>query len=292
MMGEQSYTIIIVPNTKKGPRKVKVSVRSLSYVLLGVALCLFLGLGAMVHYIRVHNQAKKLETVRQENEELKASLEESKMLAEKLNKKIGALTRLSTKLKAAAGMPNLATRRQNNLPGMGGVTLDSAPNPQELLALEHRAETLEKSLLNLQSYVQEKRPFSTPSISPTEGFISSTFGSRKNPFTGSPDFHEGIDISNRAGTPVSATAAGTVLFAGYRGSLGWCIEIEHGQGVKTVFGHLSKILVYPGQKVWRGQEIGLMGNSGSSTAPHLHYEVRVNDQPVNPKPYLNRLSKG
>jgi murein DD-endopeptidase MepM/ murein hydrolase activator NlpD len=103
-----------------------------------------------------------------------------------------------------------------------------------------------------------------------------------------PDFHQGIDISNNFGTPVVATAQGKVIHAGYLGSFGLTVQIEHEGGISTLFGHLAKIDVKTGDQVVRGQKIGLMGNSGMSTGPHLHYEVRLNEQPVNPKPYLIR----
>jgi len=103
-----------------------------------------------------------------------------------------------------------------------------------------------------------------------------------------PDFHEGIDICNEYGTPVLATAQGTIIHAGTLGSFGQTIEIDHANGITTLFGHLAKIYVKVGQEVNRGDKIGLMGNSGMSTGPHVHYEVRVHDQAVNPKPYLAR----
>jgi murein DD-endopeptidase MepM/ murein hydrolase activator NlpD len=165
---------------------------------------------------------------------------------------------------------------------MGGVT----SNPGDLGVLENRAEMLEQSLKGLQSYIQTEKPFSRPSIHPTSGFISSSFGGRRNPFSNLPDFHQGIDISGDHGTPVISTAQGRVKIAGFYGSFGLTIQVEHENGMTTLFGHLSKVYVKPGEEVRRGQKIGLMGNTGMSTGPHLHYEVRINDQPVNPKPYL------
>jgi murein DD-endopeptidase MepM/ murein hydrolase activator NlpD len=127
-------------------------------------------------------------------------------------------------------------------------------------------------------------------MSPAAGFISSSFGSRLNPFTNLPDFHEGVDICNDYGTPVHATAQGTVIHAGSLGSFGQTIEIQHENGITTLYGHLAKIFVKVGQDVSRGQKIALMGNSGMSTGPHVHYEVLIHDQPVNPRPYLTRRS--
>ena len=288
-MAEQRYTIIIVPGAGTTLRKLRISSRVVSYVFISLACLVVVGLGTIVHHVKVFKQAQTLQKIEQENAQLKASLKQSDVLTQRLTRKISDLTRLSSRLKAMAGLPRLAARKEPSFKlGMGGVRMESAPNQDELNLLERKAESLEKSLLGLHSYFQQNNPFGTPSIPPSEGFISSTFGSRQNPFTSLPDFHEGLDISNEVGTPVVATANGVVTFAGDRGSFGHVVEIQHEHGISTLFGHLAKILVQPGQRVTRGQRIGLMGNSGKSTGPHLHYEVRVNDQPVNPKPYLVR----
>ncbi len=128
---------------------------------------------------------------------------------------------------------------------------------------------------------------STPSIRPIEGgWISSRFGYRNSPFSGRREFHSGVDIANHIGTPVKATAGGTVTYAGSRGLLGNSVIIDHGFGISTKYGHLSCINVKVGQAVKRGRVIGEVGTSGRSTGPHLHYEVRLNNIPVNPSKYM------
>jgi murein DD-endopeptidase MepM/ murein hydrolase activator NlpD len=127
----------------------------------------------------------------------------------------------------------------------------------------------------------------TPAICPVEdGRISSNFGYRESPFKGTKEFHSGLDISGRKGTPVKATADGRVLHAGYNGDLGKEVIIDHGFGIVTVYGHLNEIKTKAGQQVKRGTIIGAIGNTGRSTGPHLHYEVRLNNQPINPKKYI------
>ena len=121
---------------------------------------------------------------------------------------------------------------------------------------------------------------------PTYGRITSPFGLRINPVTGRPEFHLGVDIANRWGTPVRTPADGRVVKAGYCGLMGRCVEIDHGNGIETYYGHLSKILVHRGEKVKRGEIIGLMGSSGRSTGPHLHYAIRFRGKIVNPKIFL------
>jgi murein DD-endopeptidase MepM/ murein hydrolase activator NlpD len=127
---------------------------------------------------------------------------------------------------------------------------------------------------------------STPSIRPATGWISSRFGYRESPFTGLREFHKGLDIANRKGTPIIAPGDGTVTFAGSKGFLGKLVVINHGHGMVTHYGHLEKILVKRNQNVKRGDTIGHMGNSGRGTGPHVHYEVLLNGIPVNPEKYI------
>jgi len=126
----------------------------------------------------------------------------------------------------------------------------------------------------------------TPVGYPTSGRITSDYGLRRNPITGALEFHLGVDIANRWGTPVRATAEGRVVKAGWCGLLGRCVEIEHGNGFKTFYGHLAKVIVHRGQKVERGMIIGIMGSTGRSTGPHLHYAIKYRGRIINPEPFL------
>jgi murein DD-endopeptidase MepM/ murein hydrolase activator NlpD len=121
---------------------------------------------------------------------------------------------------------------------------------------------------------------------PVHGWISSPFGMRKSPFTGRQMFHEGIDIAAAAGTPVFASAKGTVISAGYAAGYGNLVVIDHGNGYQTAYGHNSKLFVKAGQKVKKGQKISSVGSTGRSTGPHLHYEVRFHGKPINPRKFL------
>lgn len=131
-------------------------------------------------------------------------------------------------------------------------------------------------------------PFGWPLKDEGEGYVSSGYGLRKDPMTGQQVFHEGLDIGTWYGTPVTATAEGTVVFAGWQADYGRLIIIDHGYGYQTRYGHNSKLSVKPGDKVQRGTVIGYTGNSGRSTGPHLHYEVRVNGIPRDPVEYYFR----
>ncbi len=128
---------------------------------------------------------------------------------------------------------------------------------------------------------------STPSVKPIGGgWITSKFGYRTSPFTGRKEFHSGLDISNKSGTEIIATANGKISYAARKMYIGNLVTIDHGYGRVTKYGHLLKILVKQGQKVKRGDVIALLGNTGRSTGPHVHYEVRINGTPVNPLKYI------
>jgi murein DD-endopeptidase MepM/ murein hydrolase activator NlpD len=153
----------------------------------------------------------------------------------------------------------------------------------------HEASTIQKNAFGeLHEYLQGQKSLlaSTPTIRPTTGWTSCRFGHRTSPFTGVKEFHQGIDIATRTGTPIVAPANGVIAFAGNKGRLGKAMVIDHENGILTRYGHLSKYLVKPGDRVKRGEQIALVGNTGRSTAPHLHYEVKLNGLPVNPNKYI------
>ena len=127
---------------------------------------------------------------------------------------------------------------------------------------------------------------SIPSIWPVTGFVSSGFGGRRSPFGGGGQFHKGLDISNRIGTPIVAPADGTVILAAPDGAYGNSVEVNHGGGIVTKFAHMQRFNVKHGQWVKRGEVLGYIGLTGRTTGPHLHYEVRLNGVPVNPMRYI------
>jgi len=141
---------------------------------------------------------------------------------------------------------------------------------------------------SLYKYLEDQRNLlaSTPAISPTDGWVTSRFGYRLSPFTGKREFHKGLDIGARKKSPIVATANGVVTFVGNKGLLGRVITIDHGHGIVTRFGHINKALKKRGDTVKRGETIALVGNTGRSTGSHVHYEIRLNGIPVNPKKYI------
>jgi murein DD-endopeptidase MepM/ murein hydrolase activator NlpD len=150
--------------------------------------------------------------------------------------------------------------------------------------------SLESSLSAVKNTIEHQQSLgrATPSMWPIVGYLSSLFGPRRDPFTGGPDFHAGLDISADRGTPVRATADGTVEQASYYGNYGNSILLRHGFGLSTRFGHLSGYAVRVGQQVRRGDVIGYVGATGRATSTHLHYEILINDQPINPLRLLTR----
>ena len=148
---------------------------------------------------------------------------------------------------------------------------------------------IENRLANVRTGVERRQALAsaTPSIWPLTGWISSGYGTRRDPFTGDSDFHPGLDISGNTGQEIQAPADGTITDANYNGNYGNMVTVDHGFGITTRYAHLSRFAVSPGQQIQRGQVIGSVGTTGRSTSSHLHYEVLVNGQLTNP---LNLLS--
>jgi murein DD-endopeptidase MepM/ murein hydrolase activator NlpD len=161
-------------------------------------------------------------------------------------------------------------------PNSGGPFVDSGDDPD--------AAELENRLRTIQSV---SNPASIPNIWAHQGKINNEFGFRRSPFGGRMyEFHAGLDIDGERGDSVVAPAMGTVTEAGWKGGYGQMVEIDHGNGLVTRYGHLSRVEVETGQPITRGQVIGLVGSTGRSTGPHLHYELRIGEKPINPRRFL------
>jgi murein DD-endopeptidase MepM/ murein hydrolase activator NlpD len=178
--------------------------------------------------------------------------------------------------------------RQPRAAGVGGTTLSPAAGGKALdeidVLLAHVRE--ESGRLRALAHVTRETGSvlaALPPRLPLRGTLNSAFGPRLSPWTRQPEFHAGVDIAAKSGTPVTATVAGTVRFAGTADGYGETVLLDHGAGVESRYGHLQRVAVTRGQRVERGQLIGLTGNTGRSTGPHLHYEVRVDGRPVDPR---------
>ncbi len=181
-------------------------------------------------------------------------------------------------------------------PGIGGATGASLSErsglePSALEELNGLAQTVAEAGQNLRALEQlmehaGKALALMPSRWPVRGAVNSEFGTRLSPWTKAEEFHSGLDIASDRGTSVRAPAPGAVVFVGEQTEFGLTVMLEHGRDIRTVYGHLSKILVTLGQQVERGQVIALSGNTGKSSGPHLHYEIIVKGHSVNPRLYM------
>jgi len=183
--------------------------------------------------------------------------------------------RIKTSQRLLSSWKGLRTKIQTSLPRKHRASLSGA----------HVVDDLEASLGSLQGEL-EGLIASIPSQWPTKGWLSSGYGRRRSPWTKKMEFHSGLDIANRKGTPVHAPGDAVVKFAGNGNGNGKHIVLDHGQGITTLYGHLSKIHVVKGQRVRKDQRIANIGNTGKSTNPHLHYEMRLNGVPFNPRRQL------
>ncbi|MFT3806911.1 M23 family metallopeptidase [Arenimonas sp.] len=180
-------------------------------------------------------------------------------------------------------------------PGMGGnETVSDAPAGDLLkdlneLQAQFDASGRQLSVLESMLYNQQLERQSVPSQRPSNGYITSGFGTRSDPFSGGRAHHLGIDFDANTGDPVRSAAGGVVSYAGVKTGYGNVVEIDHGNGYSTLYGHNSRLLVRVGDLVRSGQEIAKAGSTGRSTGPHVHFEVHQNGRPVNPRPFLDKI---
>jgi murein DD-endopeptidase MepM/ murein hydrolase activator NlpD len=241
--------------------------------------------------------------LREENLTLRSQLKSVRERIEHIGSTLDRVERFDQKLRAVTLLSdpqrNLAMGPTEPESGSGASTTDTqftqlttTETPKALLGrldrLSAEATRQEQSLQELQAYFQDQKSLlaSTPSIWPARGWVTSDFGQRLDPYTADRVLHGGMDIAAPHGKEVYAPSDGTVVFSGLEGGYGNVIVIDHGYGIKTRYGHLSKLLVKAGDKVKRGAHIAAVGNTGRSTGPHLHYEVRVNGIPQNPRKFI------
>ena len=219
-----------------------------------------------------------------ENGRLRVENEKQRRQLEKLEDRVEAIEDKSRRLAEMSGVADGGGQQQaQEVRGSGGpaVEMDAAA----VAVVEARAAQLEEDLRAYERALDEKARI--PSLWPVAGDITDGFGGRSNPFGGGAfELHSGQDINAEHGDEVVAAAGGKVVFADWHGGYGQLVTVDHGGGLTTRYAHLSKIEVRPGQEIARGQRLGAVGSTGRSTGPHLHYEVRIGDEPVNPRAYL------
>jgi len=302
-MGKKHLSLIVIPHTKTSHRTLSFSKRTVRIITwMGIGLAV-LSTAITVDYVRLRLSNHSYQSLIAENLKQKESLRVYENTVGSLERRINAFQEYTGKLNVFAGIksPDLL---QN--PGVGGgpepkdqiSRPSSAPSPisqvrstLNMNGLTQKADDIESNLNTLLSQFEGLRASfaSTPSIAPTVGWHSSGFRYRLDPFEPNAkeqSFHYGLDIATAYGSPVVATADGSVIHVAYDGTYGNNIIINHGNGYTTLYGHLSKTLVRPGQKVKRNEVIGQVGHTGRALGDHVHYEVRKNGKPVNPETYI------
>lgn len=286
----------------------KVIIMAMAAVLLTGGLLFFAGFGTADWLVRAPQSvsAWKSELARQAKE-INQAKQVAQANVDALSAKVGQLQahimRLDALGQQLTRMAGLKHGEFNfNAPLAEGGPEISAPLqhtalPDFMNTLDHlstQIDNSEQQLTVLESLLMNRnvRLQATPSGAPiTEGYESSPFGMRIDPFTGELSFHPGIDFAGPEGEPVKAAAAGVVTWAGDRDGYGKMVEIDHGNGYSTIYGHSEKVLVHVGEMVKKGQEIALLGSTGRSTGPHVHFEVLYNGKPVNPARFVNALGQ-
>jgi murein DD-endopeptidase MepM/ murein hydrolase activator NlpD len=293
------YTVIVVSDHSQAVRKFHVPHRWLTRGGAAAGAVILLGLLSVGHYFSLLGVGSENRVLKEENAQLRS---QSPLVQEKvahISATLDRVERFDAKLRTA--VTQLQDPERNLAIGpVGKPDEPSIPGPapaaqENLSALPARLQTLqteasrqEGSLRELQEYFDDQKSLlaSTPSLWPARGWVTSDFGVRLDPYSAERMMHRGLDIATAHGQPVHSPSDGTVVFAGTEGGYGKVLVIDHGYGVKTRYGHLSEIFVKLGERVKRGGRVAAVGNTGRSTGPHLHYEVRVNGIPENPRKFI------
>jgi murein DD-endopeptidase MepM/ murein hydrolase activator NlpD len=291
-MAQRSYTVMIVPDARARFRRFQVTRRTLIIGASALALVGLLALSTPWLLWRAHSQGARAELLAQENAALQDRTDQFESSIAALRDELGEYERQTTRLAWMAGDMDAELPSQGA--GSGEISYPTGEEAggdrlrAELDVLRERSDALGEQMDRVATLfsTQGERLASIPSILPVQGLIGHGFGWRRDPFTGQRRFHQGLDISAPEGTPVRAPADGVVVKARRYGGYGNVIYLSHGNGLVTRYGHLKEFKAKPGQRIQRGDVVALVGNTGRSTAPHLHYEVLLHNRRVNPMKYV------
>ena len=292
------YSILILGDPPSRTRKIHLSHRGLQAILLCGGLAILAIAYVVVQYLTVQVKESELQQLRKTVETQRVVGQKLTLVQEELKqlrafdhqiRQLAGIEEAEGKDGAAVGGGSLKVEeaiREGKMAEQHALLVDQLY--QDLQRMEREVALRAESLKSLTDYLTEQkdRLAATPSIWPTRGYVSSRFGPRKSPFTGRRQRHTGIDVAAQMGTPIVASADGVVTFSGRLAGYGRAIVITHGFGFKTFYGHNKKNKIKKGTRVKRGQVIALVGNTGYSTGSHVHYEVLVKDNPVNPLNYI------
>lgn len=293
MSAPKYHTIIFVPHARARFRKFRVSDRALKIGAAAVAASLLLALSSTFSFFAGLRSSAESARLRSENGRLKEASARYEASIETLRQRLEAFEVKTRRLAMLAGVQDTRELGRGGTGGPGPGTGSSAFLPggepvAELGDMGGRSSTLSRQLDLLEGRFRERQSHlaATPTIAPVAGIPTNGYGNRADPFEGGHQFHAALDISAASGSPVVAPAAGVVVRAGWQNGYGKVVEISHGYGFSTLYGHLQSIDIAEGARVERGAPIGKVGSTGRSTGPHLHYEVRVDGRNVNPLEYI------
>ena len=289
-MSAQKFTVLIIPEGSHKVRRFNLRRGPLQAVLAGALVLLLVGTGLIVDYFRTSLDRSELHRLKAQNRTQQKDLTRLAASLEDLRKEMVVLTQNDAKVRAMAQLPKATP----SLPAGVGGPVDS-DGASDLSAMQRQIDQLRESIdlrresqEEIQGFLNDQRSLwaAKPKGLPARGWMTSGFGMRNSPFNGHLTMHEGIDIAARTGTPVQAAGDGIVAQAETVDGYGKLVVIDHGYGYRTFYGHNSRFFVKVGQRVKRGDRIAAVGNTGSSTGSHVHYEVRLNGVPLNPKKFL------
>ena len=288
-MPRKEHTIIFVPHARARFRQFRVSSRLLYGVATFVILSIAVGAAFSTLWIRSFRRNREFSAIVAENQDLRTRARDMNGKLETLEKLLTEFEEKTRRLSIAAGLAAVNDPGTGGVGGLSAIPLDATASVELGMneasrrtgLLSSRIELVEKKLS-----LQADRLALTPTLAPSIGVLTAGFGMRNDPFTGQREFHTGIDISTPTGNRVYAPANGTVVRVGWDKGYGRIVQVSHGFGMTTLFGHLSTARVMEGQRVRRGDLLALVGSTGRSTGPHLHYEVHLEGKPVNPLEYV------
>jgi murein DD-endopeptidase MepM/ murein hydrolase activator NlpD len=293
-MKRRFFTVLVLRHSGPRFRKVRVSYAFVGTAAL-VALTLTLaGLYAPRLLVRVQERSVAIDRLEHENDRLRGEREAFEGALSEMSDQLGSFEASASVLAKELGVGDLPSERA--AAGGPGAELPARQRfwfDGEVRALQSRTNTLDRSFDQLGESFRERMDHlaATPNVMPVEGWFSHGFGWRKDPFSGKREFHRGIDIVAPANTKILAPADGVVSRAGRFPQLGKSLDMAHGFGYVTRYAHLNELLVRPGDRVSRGDVLGLVGSTGRSTGPHLHYEVFRDGRRVNPWNYLGHSGR-
>ncbi len=302
-MAERHWSILWVPHGSGGTRSFSVSYRALKIIGGTAAVLLVVGVGFVYTAVRKGVDMSRLERLERANELLAQQVVQTRQLLRQVNDTVAQIMHRDELVRLLADLPpNDPDVQQAGIGGPAGkptereLVLAGMPLGREALqmgldveGLVRRANLLARSFDEAIDSVQSHRErlANTPSITPTRGWLTSPYAqARMHPIFHEARRHDGIDIAAPLGTPIIAPAGGRVIEVTWEDGYGNLVAIDHGYGLITRYAHCSKTLVRVGQRVRRGDEIALVGSTGLSTSPHLHYEVEFHGKTVNPKTYI------